>query len=127
MVLRRGGGHVELLENPDGGASYRGLARCRLLMTFESTLGFEALRAGRKALFVNFSGDPAETLCPDPRFQHVDETADYGRFEEAVLRALSEPLDGPPPAALERHPYADGRTQERIAALLAPNGIITPR
>lgn len=118
MVTKRGEGRVELLPNEDGGASYRSLAGSRLLMTFESTMGFEALRAGRKALFVNFSGDPAETLCPDPRFQLEDETADYGRFEAAVLRLLAEPLDGPPPVALERHPFIDGRTQERIAALL---------
>jgi hypothetical protein len=119
MVERRGGGRLEVLPNEDGGASYRSLASTRLLMTFESTMGFEALRSGRKALFVNFSGDPSETLCPDPRFQLEDEAADYGRFEACVLGLLGAELSEIPAAVLERHPFADGRTQERIAALLS--------
>jgi hypothetical protein len=119
MVELRGGGRLEILDNPDGNASYRNLARSRLLMTFESTLGFEALRLGRKALFVNFSGDPAETLCPDPRFQLEDETADLVRFEAAVDALLTKTPFEVPAAALDRHPFVDGRTRERIAALLA--------
>ena len=118
MVESRGAGRVAILPNPDGVASYRSLARCRLMITFESTMGFEALRVGRKALFVNFSGDPTETLCPDPRFQLEDPAADYGRFEAAVMRLLDTPLTEVPAAVLERHPFADGKTQERIVALL---------
>ncbi len=119
MVRDRGEGRLDVLDNPDGDASYRNLARSRLLMTFESTLGFEALRMGRRALFVNFSGDPSETLCPDPRYQLEDPAADYARFEAAVLSLLTDEPFEVPSAALDRHPFVDGRTRERIAALLA--------
>lgn len=118
MAARAGAGRIEALDNPDKNASYRNLFHSRLLITFESTLGFEALRLGRNTLFVNFSGDPAETLCDDPRFQHEDETADYGRFEAKVLERLAEGLAEPPQVALDRHLALDGRAQERIAAFL---------
>lgn len=118
MVEARGGGRLEILPNPDGGASYRSLASSRLLMTFESTLGFEALRFGRKALFVNFSGDPSETLCPDPRFQLEDPEADYGRFEKAVDALLAPGPFEAPAIAVDRHPFSDGRARERTAAAL---------
>jgi hypothetical protein len=119
MVASRGAGRLEVLDNPDGNASYRNLLRSRLVMTFESTLGFEALRLGRRTLFVNFSGDPTETLCPDQRFQLEDATADYGRFAAAVETLLVDGPFGVPAAALDRHPFADGRTRERIATLLS--------
>jgi hypothetical protein len=118
MVAREGQGRVELLDNPDGKASYRNLFKSRMLMTFESTLGFEALRLGRNTLFVNFSGDPAETICEDPRFQHEDPEADCARFEAKILARLAEGLAEAPAIAVERHLALDGGAQERIAERL---------
>jgi hypothetical protein len=73
-------------------------------------------------LFVNFSGDPLETLCEDPRFQHEDETADYTRFESKLLERLAKGLYEVPEVARERHLALDGRAQERIARILADLG-----
>lgn len=117
-VRRRAGPEVAILPNADGAASYRNALKSELVMTFESTLGFEAMMLGRKALFVNFSGDPTESLCPDPAYQHDDPAADFGRFEAKVLGLLAAPPAGVPEAARRRHWAFDGRVQERIAAAL---------
>lgn len=109
---------VARLDNAGAGESYRNIIRSRLVLTFESTLGFEALMLGRPVLFVNYSDDPAETICPDRRFQHEDPTADYGAFERRVLELLKISLGEIPAAARDRHHAFDGRVQERIAGRL---------
>lgn len=100
------------------GDSYRNILRSNLVMTFESTLGLEALRMGKKVCFVNYSGDPTETICEDPAFQLEDAAADYGRFERKVSELLAMPLSGVPSVAHRYHEHFDGRLQQRIAALL---------
>ena len=107
-----------LLENEGRGESYINSLRSELVITFESTLGFEAMMLGRKAFFVNFSGDPAETLCADPRFQLEDASADYARFAARLKELLALELTEIPEVARERHLAFDGRVQERIAASL---------
>lgn len=109
---------VRLIPGDEPGRSYRSMLRAELTLTFESTMGFEALRLGRKALFANYSGDPAETLCPDPRFQLVDEAADYGLFERKVDELLAFRLDEIPAAAIARHHAFDGKVQQRISAAI---------
>lgn len=118
-LRRRCGDGVAILDNDDGVQSYRAVLRSEVVLTFESTLGFESLMLGRKTLFCNFSGDPNETLCADPAFQHEDPAADYGRFEAKLLALLAAPpLAAPPAVAAERHFATDGRVQERIAERL---------
>lgn len=113
---------LEILENGGAGESYRNILAADVTLTFESTLGFEALMMGRKALFVNFSGDPAESPCPDPRFQHEDPEADYAAFEAKLEALLELRLDEPPQVARERHFAFDGRVQERLASLIGGAG-----
>lgn len=107
-----------VLENRGDGESYRNILHANLTVTFESTLGFEALMMGKKALFVNYSGIPGETLCGDPRFQIEDPRADYDNFERRVLELLKLELPEIPETAIEHHHAFDGRVQERILALL---------
>ena len=115
---------IEMLDHQGLGnlASYQNLFRTNLIVTFESTLGFEALRLGRKVLFVNYSGDPSETLCTDERFQIEDETADFDNFERHVLYLLQMRLTEIPEVALERHLAFDGKVQERILSYLTKGG-----
>lgn len=108
---------IEVLDNAGRGESYRHIMSAELTVTFESTLGFEALAMGRKALFVNYSGDPAETVCPDPRFQLEDPDADFEAFDARVEELRRLRLDEVPAVARERHAFFDGRLQERLAAL----------
>ena len=89
MLNGRFPGVFGVLGNDGRGESYRNILHANLTVTFESTLGFEALMLGRKALFVNYSGNPGETMCSDERYQIEDPSADYGRFEEAVTRLLA--------------------------------------
>lgn len=118
-VRRRCGEGVEILDNADGAQSYRAVLRSEVVVTFESTLGFESLMLRRKTLFVNFSGDPAETICPDPTYQLEDPSADYARFEAKLLGLLAAPpLREAPAVAVDRHHAMDGKVQERIAARL---------
>ncbi|MBI5623423.1 MAG: hypothetical protein HY924_06580 [Elusimicrobia bacterium] len=112
------GKSISILDNDGKGASYRNVLRSELVMTFESSLGFEALRLGVKALFVNYSGDPAETVCEDERFQLMDDAADFGRFEAKVLGLLAFKLDAAPQAALERNAAMDGRFAQRVSAAI---------
>lgn len=109
---------VDLLDNLGQGESYRNILVTDVTLTFESTLGFEALMMGRKAMFVNFSGDPPESLCPDPRFQHEDPAADYAAFEAKLESILAMRLDDIPQVAHDRHFAFDGRVQERLAGLV---------
>lgn len=109
---------ITLLDNKSQGESYVNSLRSELVVTFESTLGFEAMMLGRKAFFVNFSGDPAETLCADPRFQLEDASADYCCFSTRLKELLELKISEIPAVARERHYAFDGRVQERIASLL---------
>lgn len=109
---------VEVLENDGRGSSYRNVLSARLAATFESSLGFEAMALGCKTLFVNYSKDPAETLCPDDRFQLTGSGDDFDAFEQRVLSLLEMQLDEIPAAARARHSAIDGRTMERIARIL---------
>ncbi|MBI5247331.1 MAG: hypothetical protein HY923_09120 [Elusimicrobia bacterium] len=110
--------NIPLLENTGHGESYRNIIRSELVMTFESSMGFEAMAMGRKAVYVNFSGDPAESLCPDPRFQIDDPSGDYAGFEKKIEELLRLKLDGVPAVARERHFAFDGKVQERMADYL---------
>lgn len=121
-VRRHLGERAQVLDNAGKGESYLNLLQADVTLTFESTLGFEALALGRKALFVNFSGDPLESLCEDERFQHEDPGADYGRFEAKLDAVRALRLDGPPECATRRHHAFDGRVQERLAAAVAATG-----
>ncbi len=112
-------GNITILENEGKGETYVNALRSELVITFESTFGFEAMRMGRKVLFVNYSGDRAETLCPDVRFQIEDEGGDYALFEKRIEELAAMNLDEIPEVALERHFAFDGRVQERIADVLA--------
>lgn len=111
---------IEVLDNAGKGESYRSVFRSRLMITYCSTLGYEAFFFGenKKGLFVNYAGNPYAYCCEDPRFQLYDEKADYAVFEEKVLGLLALDLPGPPPIALEQQGEFDGRVQERIAAVL---------
>lgn len=107
-----------VLENRVRGDSYRHALKADLLLTFQSTIGFEMMRLGKKVLFVNYSGDPTETVCRDGRFQLEDAAADFTRFEEKVRALLALHLDGPPAEALDRHAFFDGAVQRRVADAL---------
>lgn len=113
---------IIVLDNDGNGTSYSNILHTNLVVTFESTIGFEALRLQKKVLFVNFSGDPAETLCPDNRFQIDDEHADYDNFERHVEKLLEMDLTEIPQVALERHFTFDGKVQERLAFLINNGG-----
>jgi hypothetical protein len=111
---------IEILSNEGRGESYESIARSRLVLCFNSTIGYEAFFVGRgkKTLFVNCAGDPCQILSLDPRFQLYDETASYANFERAVLAALALELDVPPEVARERHIPPDGKIDQRIADFL---------
>lgn len=106
---------IGILENSGSGESYVNIRRARLVVCFQSTMGYEALRMGAKCLFVNCSGYPSETLCEDGRFQIEDENLSYGGFEEKALSLMEMKLDGVPDAALKRHAVFNGRVQEAVA------------
>lgn len=108
---------MALLPNDGKGESYENCLRARLVLTFQSTLGYEAMLLGRKVLFANFTGDPAETVCPDPRFQLEDPDGGYDRFAAKVKELLALELREVPAVARERNVF-DGRMGERIAAAL---------
>ncbi|MBI5885830.1 MAG: hypothetical protein HZB85_04520 [Deltaproteobacteria bacterium] len=114
-------GEIDILENTGGGESYDNIRAARLVINFQSTMGFEAFMLGTKALFVNYSGHANETLCDDPRFQLDGSDKSYKAFEAKVEELLGLELAGPPEVALRRHAAFDGRVQERIAAAI--NGI----
>jgi hypothetical protein len=111
---------VEFLENSGKGESYANIMRSKVVITFNSTLGYEAffLRKGVKTLFVNYGGNAHEILSADARFQLYDEDASYEDFERQLDMLLQLELDDVPAVARERHGYFDGRVQERIAAFL---------
>jgi hypothetical protein len=112
------GEDAEVLGNDGRGEAYRNVAAADVVVTFQSTLGFEAFMLSAKTLFVNFSPFETETLCEDPRFQLVDPSAAYEPFERAVLGVRALRLDGPPPVALAHICAADSGTQRRIADVL---------
>ena len=114
-VRAAAGEDAEVLGNDGRGEAYRNVAAAEVVVTFQSTLGFEAFMLGAKTLFVNFSPFETETLCEDPRFQLVDPKAAYESLERAVFDVLALALDGPPPVALAHICAADGGTQRRIA------------
>lgn len=111
---------VEMLDNDGAGSSYRGVARARVVVTFQSTMGYEAFFIGRgtKVLYANFSPNPYETYCDDPRFQLFDPGDSPDRFIRHVDYLLALRLDAPPPCALERHAFVDGKVHDRILAVL---------
>lgn len=111
---------IRILENSSRGEAYANIFRSRLIVCFNSTIGYEAFFCGKgkKTLFVNCGGNPFSVLSLDPRFQLYDESADYGRFEKAAISLLELNLDEPPAVARERHLPPDGKVPERIAAFL---------
>lgn len=115
---------IEILENDGAGSSYRGVARSRLVVTFQSTMGYEAFFIGRgtKVLYANFSPNPYELYCDDPRFQLFDPSDSPDRFIRHVDHLLALNIDAPPPCARERHAYCDGKVSERILATLTGDG-----
>lgn len=117
-TVRRHLPRAAVLESRERGDSYRHALKAELLLTFQSTIGFEMMRLGKKVLFVNYSGDPTETVCRDERFQLDDPEADFGRFEAKLRGLLALRLDGPPSEALERHAFFDGAVQRRVAEAL---------
>lgn len=127
LLRERHKGFIVLENDSLAGTSYRNILRSELVMTFESTLGLEALRMGRKACFVNYSGDPSENVCEDARFQLDDESADYGRFERKVDELLQMPMTAPPPVASRYHHAFDGRLQERLAEAIVSGQVAAPR
>lgn len=115
---------IEILENDGDGSSYRAVARARVVVTFQSTMGYEAFFVGRgtKALYANFTPNPYEIYCDDPRFQLFDPSDSPDRFIRHVAYLLTLRLDEPPAAARERHAFTDGKVQERIVAALTGEG-----
>lgn len=111
---------IEIAENTGSGESYFNISRSRLVVTLNSTLGYEAffVGTGSKVLFANAAGNPYEIYCDDPRFQFYDDSGRFSNFERHVEFLLELKLDAPPPAALERHAFLDNRVQERIAELM---------
>lgn len=111
---------VEVLENRGQGESYRNICRTRLVITFNSTLGYESffMGAGKKVLFVNYAGNPYEVYSSDPRFQIYDPSGDYESFERHVDYLLALRLDGLPEIARDRIAFPDDKVQERVAAFV---------
>lgn len=105
---------IEILENSGKGESYQNIMKSRLILTFNSTMGFEAMMLRKKALFINYSGYPGMDMCDDARFQLTDEP-NYGKFKEKIIELFNLELEGIPEAALNRHFAFDGHVQERIA------------
>lgn len=114
------GDAVEVLDNDGSGSSYRNVARAKVVTTFQSTMGYEAFFVGRgtKVLYANFTSNPYEIYCDDPRFQLFDPTESPDRFVSHVDYLLELRLDEPPAAARERHAHVDGKVTERIVAAL---------
>lgn len=108
---------LTIVDNKGNGQCYKEVARADLIVTFQSTLGHEVFAQGAKVLFVNYSKNPAETVCPDERFQITDDAASYERFEAKVDELLKMKLESPPAFALARN-VTDGRFQEKIAAVI---------
>ncbi|MBI5211316.1 MAG: hypothetical protein HY927_15185 [Elusimicrobia bacterium] len=113
---------VVILDNKGAGEVYQNLFLSKLAVTFASTCGFEAffLRRGLKTLFVNYTGDPVENICPDPRFQLCDAKADYDLFEARVSELLAADIADIPESARARHLAFDGKVSERIVSFLKP-------
>ena len=109
---------IEILENGGTGESYLNILRSRLVVTFQSTMGFEAFMLGKRTLFVNYSGYESETMCSDRTYQIENDTYDYGLFEERVLDLLETDGAAIPPFAVERHFAFDGQVQKRIATAI---------
>lgn len=114
------GPEIAVLENAAPGDSYRSIFRARLVLCFNSTLGYESFFVGRgkKALFVNFANNPFAVFSADERFQLYDPQARYEDFERKVEELLALELDEPPAVAREQIAAFDGRAQERIADAL---------
>lgn len=110
-------GSVEILENDGRGVSYRNVAAARLVLTVNSTMGYEAffLRPGGKALFLNYAATPYEIYSDDPRFQAYDPAGKYETFAAHVDYLLGLELPEPPACARERHAWFDGKPHERAA------------
>ncbi|HEX3032894.1 MAG TPA: hypothetical protein VHS59_11775 [Bacillota bacterium] len=107
---------IELLENTGQGESYQNVSQANVVLTFQSTMGFEAMMLGKKVLFLNYSGYPNETLCEDKQFQIEEYPGDYEHFAATLDRLLTLELDSIPEIALLRHYVFDGAVQEKIAA-----------
>jgi hypothetical protein len=65
--------------------SYHTVAKSRLVVTMDSTLGVEALSLGRDALFFNLKDDKILEICAAP-YQH--RLNDYQYFEKTLNNAL---------------------------------------
>lgn len=115
---------IEFADNTGGGESYRNAIRSKVVITFNSTLGYESFFLGRgtRVLFANFAGNPYEIYSDDPRFQLYDESGSADAFIRHMDYLLALELDAPPAAALERHAFFDGRVHERMAAALTGEG-----
>ncbi len=115
---------IEFAENTGNGESYRNVIRSKVVINFNSTLGYESFFLGRgtRVLFANFAGNAYEIYSEDPRFQLYDESGSAVSFLAHVDYLLSLDLDSPPAAARERHAFFDGRVQERMAAVLTGEG-----
>ncbi|MBI4375878.1 MAG: hypothetical protein HY549_05445 [Elusimicrobia bacterium] len=116
-VRRLMGPEIEILPNTGKGESYLNIHRSRLVISFNSTLAYEAFFFGKgvKALFVNFARNPYEIYSDDARFQHYDPSGDYDRLKAKVWELLALELGQPPEAARQRHLDFDGRVQDRLA------------
>jgi hypothetical protein len=112
---------VEILGNDGTGESYRNVARARVVVTFQSTLGYEAFFVGRgtKALYANFTSNPYEIYCRDSRFQLVDPSGSPEKFIAHIDYLLDLDLTQPPAEACEHHAYADGKVFDRMAQALS--------
>lgn len=113
---------IEILDNDGKGESYVNVMRANLIITFQSTMGFEAMALGKKVLFVNYSGFPSETMSSDGRFQIEDTLHNYDLFRDKVSELLNTKLDHVPDIARERHAFFDGQVQERAAAVINQTG-----
>lgn len=115
---------IEFADNTGCGESYRNAIRSKVVITFNSTLGYEAFFLGRgtRVLFANFAGNPYEIYSDDPRFQLYDESGSSDAFIRHVDYLLALKLDAPPAAALERHAFFDGRVHLRMATALTGEG-----
>jgi len=109
---------ILVVDNDGSGESYKNMKRSKLVMTFQSTMGFESMMLGVKTLFVNYSGYKSETYCDDSRFQIDDPGHDYILFEQKVEDLLFSRNTDIPEIAYERHFLFDGKVQERIATIL---------
>lgn len=121
-VLARLGLHftepIEILENDGRCEALRNASRAGILVGFQSGLLYEAFMVGAKSFFVNYSGNPAQSICPDDRFHVDDEASSYDLFAERLDALLNLEMNELPGFVTEHQFRLDGRRQERIASVI---------